>query len=180
MATPLSLLPYPDHDDAKHGRRYSTAEREAAFELWYQRRSRRKAAAELGVALSTVERWAGEGRWEERARALDAELAEAGRARAKALVLPIADELLANLRAIALDAGAATMGRVRATELLLGYCGLVPAKQSDPAWAPAPPAPDAGLPLTAAEMSRWTPLDWARFRATGKRPALPAPPVEAG
>src|SRR5687767_4940655 len=119
------VIPLPVRDTSAHARRYGPAEREAAYQGWRRLRSQRTVAEERNVALSTIQAWARDDGWAERARREDAEDAEAGRARAKALVLPIADELLESLKAIARDPTAATMGRVKAHELLLGYVGLV-------------------------------------------------------
>jgi hypothetical protein len=71
------------------GRRY--ADREAAFRYWLAHRSYAAVAEKFGVSPRTVERWARDGAWKQRSRAIEADAArkaddELGRRRAKQLV----------------------------------------------------------------------------------------------
>jgi hypothetical protein len=81
--------PVPGRRIGTHVRRY--ADREAAFVRWVELRSYAAIANEFGVKARTVERWAQDGAWKLRLRAIEAAAArqaddELGSRRAKQLV----------------------------------------------------------------------------------------------
>ena len=53
MAEPLRILPPPNADTQKHGRRYAAQDRETAFVTYRAVRSLRETAKRTGVTVST-------------------------------------------------------------------------------------------------------------------------------
>ena len=92
VAEPVQLR----NSAAKHGARYTAADREAAFAVYRlgARRSLRRTAEATGVSAGTIANWAREDGWPARARAEEA--AEAGSVR-EALRLIVAGELLPSI-----------------------------------------------------------------------------------
>jgi hypothetical protein len=115
--------------DSPNGRRYTEADKEAAYVLWRTYgRSLRKTADALAVAPSTVGTWQQSGRWVERADREDAEEAESVRASIQRTALPRALKAIAFVERVLDDDRAPYRDRLNAAFWLAGIAGVAPVK----------------------------------------------------
>jgi hypothetical protein len=115
--------------DSPNGRRYSDADKEAAYVLWRTcGRSLRKTAEALAVAPSTIGTWQQSGRWVERADREDAEESESVRASIRGTALPRAVKAIAFIERVIDDEGAPYRDRLNAAFWLAGVAGFAPVK----------------------------------------------------
>jgi hypothetical protein len=138
--------PLPAGRTEKSARRY--ADREAAFARWVELRSYAAIAAEFGVKPRSVERWAHDGAWKQRLRAIEAAAArkvdrELGNRRAKQLAdfqQLIEDSSIEYARQLASGQVRITasdfVGLIKATLLMQGApAGRVEVISASPEWA---------------------------------------------
>jgi hypothetical protein len=168
--SPLARL-----SDSPNGRRYTDADKEAAYVLWRTYgRSLRKTADALAVAPSTVGTWQQSGGWVARAEREDAEEAESVRASIHRTALPRALKAIAFVERVVDDDRAPYRDRLNAAFWLAGVAGFAPVKLSQaqvavettvaaPA-APDPfPVPGSIQPRSAEETREWSDRFHARM-----------------
>ncbi len=158
----VDLVQLGDSETAKHGRRYTEAEKEAAYQIYRSvaGRSTAKVARLTGIAERTLDNWRHDHGWSARA---EQEAREAAELWSGALSLVVREQALASvLTAAQLRDDPETPPKVRldASIWLAGLAGAVPltktavVTQQVPAPSvpatPAPPAPAPSTPLDPA------------------------------
>jgi hypothetical protein len=158
--------------DSPNGRRYTEADREAAYLLWRTSgRSLRRVAESLAVAASTVGTWSQAGGWVARAEREDAEEAESVRASIRGTALPRALKAIAFAERVMDDDRAPYRDRLAAAFWLAGIAGIAPVKlaQAQVAVAATVAASPAPAPDAFAMPTSTQPRSAEEQRAAGDR-----------
>ena len=125
-----------------HGRRYSAAEKEAAYQAWRiaAGRSLRRTAELTGIAHGTLGNWSKDDGWQERARREDREEAESVREALHGIITGHAIRSIETAAKLRDDESGKTPPKVRldAAVWLAGLAGVVPVQKSQ-VLEPAPP-----------------------------------------
>lgn len=126
--TALTVLEGDAIHTSPHGRRYSPAEKEAAFSVWKsQVRSLAKTSELMGIARNTLADWHRDGDWASRA---DQEDREAGDIFKETYWSVIAGQVLPSIRTaieIRDNTEASNKDRLNASQWLAGLAGVLPA-----------------------------------------------------
>ena len=139
MAAELVRLPNP------HGRRYTAAAKEAAYQAWRIAAGRplRRTAALTGIAHGTLGNWSKDDGWQERARREDREEAESVREALHGIITGHAIRSIETAAKLRDDESGKTPPKVRldAAVWLAGLAGVVPIQKSQVVAPPPAPGP---------------------------------------
>lgn len=138
----VDLVVLPNSETAKFGRRYTTEEKEAAYQLWRiaAGRSVSEVARKLGIERNTVTTWRDQDGWIARADQDDTEAFASSKHGVAALVVT---ELVANIetaKEIRDNHANSPKDRLAAAQWLAGLAGVSPVSKIEQAVIQAPKA----------------------------------------